>query len=125
MKRKVLVTAALVTTALVGVAGTAMADDRGMGMGSRGHGDRPFLGGIIMLVLIAGLAILGTWLVLRRKPVAVVAAPMTAPIAGPAAAPTANAESILADRLARSEISPEDYRATLAALRESAEGSAS
>ena len=38
----------------------------------------------------------------------------------PAMSPTLNAQSILADRLARGEISPDDYRAAVAVLRETA-----
>ena len=51
-----------------------------------------------------------------RRRSAPVAAGM--PAAAPHTSPTAGAEAILAERLARSEISADDYRATLAALRE-------
>ena len=37
----------------------------------------------------------------------------------PPASPTLNAQAILADRLARGEISPDDYRAAITVLRES------
>jgi hypothetical protein len=46
---------------------------------------------------------------------------MIAPTVGPPppASPTLNAQAILADRLARGEISPDDYRAAITVLRES------
>jgi uncharacterized membrane protein len=80
------------------------------------HGDRDGhpLFGIVLMLAIAALAILGTWFVIRRAAAPVAAA---GPVAVPVIAPTATAEAILAERLARSEISPDDYRSTLAALR--------
>lgn len=115
MTRKVIVSATLATAALMTMAGTALADDdRGMGFGrDRGDG-RHFLGGILVLAVVAALAVLATWLTIRRRP----AVASAGPVQVVAATPTANAESILAERLARSEITPDDYRATLAALRE-------
>jgi putative membrane protein len=38
----------------------------------------------------------------------------------PPVSPTHNAEAILADRLARGEIQPDDYRAAITVLRETA-----
>jgi hypothetical protein len=78
----------------------------------------------MLLAVVVGLAILGTWLIIGRR-TAVPAAPVApaAPLAAPVAvSPTANAEAILAERLARSEISPDEYRAALAAMRESSAG---
>jgi uncharacterized membrane protein len=116
MTRKVIVSATLATAALMTMAGTALADNgRGMGFGrDRGDG-RHFLGGILVLAVVAALAVLATWFAIRRRPAVAAAGPVQQVVA---AAPTASAESILADRLARSEITPDDYRATLAALRE-------
>lgn len=85
--------------------------DRGMGMDGWGrHDGGPWFGliGLILLGVAVGLIV---WLFTRNRkavPAAAVAAPMS---------PTANAEAILAERLARSEISPDDYRNLLAALR--------
>lgn len=125
MKKKLIIAASLATAGALAVAGTVMADDRdgrgmGMGMGG-GRGDRPFLGGILLLVAAAAAVGLGVWLFMRRRPaLALAGAPVTAPFV----APTATAESILAERLARSEINPDEYRVSLAALRESASGTA-
>jgi putative membrane protein len=85
--------------------------DRGMGMDGWGrHDGGPWIGllGLVLLGVVVGLVV---WLFTRRR-----AAAPVAPVAAPVS-PTANAEAILAERLARSEISPEDYRTLLAALR--------
>lgn len=124
MTRRLVLTATLASAAVLAVAGTALAEGpggmgRGMGRDRDGH---PIFGILIMLA-IAVAAIIGTWLVIRRgatPPVAVVGPAPTSvvpPVLSPAVSPTASAESILAERLARSEISADDYRATLAALR--------
>ncbi len=64
-----------------------------------------------ILVLIA-LAVLAGILLWRSRQT-------PTPIATtPPASPTFNAQAILADRLARGEISPDDYRAAIAVLRE-------
>ena len=98
--------------------GTAFADDgRGPGMMRGGRGGRHPIFALVCMVAIAGASILATWLILRRRPQAVAFTPV-APVAAAAPSPTANAEAILAERLARSEISPDDYRSMLAALRE-------
>jgi uncharacterized membrane protein len=88
--------------------------DRGMGDGFGRHRGGPLLP-LLCMALLLGAVGLVVWLVLRRRPTAepVVAAGAIAATVSP----TFQAESILAERLARSEISPEDYRATLAALR--------
>ncbi len=121
MTRKLLISTAAATAAVVAMAGSALAaDGRGFGM-HRGRGGHPFFG-LLLLVLVAGVAVLGTWLLLgRRRPASVPAVPLAAPPAAPAtASPTAHAEAILAERLARSEISPDEYRAALAAMRDGA-----
>lgn len=126
MTRKLLISTAAATAAVVAVAGTALAaDGRGYGM-HRGRDGHPFFG-ILLLVLVAGLAVLGTWLLVgRRRPATTFpVAAASVPAAPPAAvSPTANAEAILAERLARSEISTDEYRAALAALREGPVGPA-
>jgi putative membrane protein len=61
---------------------------------------------ILLIGLIALLVVL--W---RNRHVA-------SPAATPPSSPTLNAQAILADRLARGEISPDDYRAAIAVLRE-------
>jgi uncharacterized membrane protein len=94
-------------------------------MGGYGMHDRwgdggagPWLGLLMMLAVAVAIG-LAVWLLLNRRPHAVAAspAPHVAQMA-PQVSPTANAEAILAERLARSEITPDDYRATIAALRE-------
>ncbi len=122
MKRKVILSTTLAAIAATAIAGSAFADNgRGMGMG---HGDRdgwPWMG-IVMLVAAAALAAGLTWLLLgRRRPAAPVGVPAAVGTA-PTASPTAGAEAILAERLARSEISADEYRATLAALRDTNPG---
>jgi uncharacterized membrane protein len=62
-------------------------------------------GGLLVLVVLVVAAVLITWFIARRR------------TAG-AAPRSGNAETILSERLARSEISVDDYRTTLAALRE-------
>lgn len=125
MTRKLLISTTAATAAVVAavaVAGTALAADGRGGYGMhRGRDGHPLFG-ILLLVAVAGLAILGTWLVLgrRRGSTAPATVPAAASTAVPPAAvsPTANAEAILAERLARSEISPDEYRAALAVMRE-------
>lgn len=127
MTRKLMISASLAMVGALAVAGTVLADDRdwphnGMGMG-RGRGDRPFLGGILLMIAVAAIVGLGVWLLVRRRPA--VAAAGLGPIAAapaPIVSPTASAETILAERLARSEITPDEYRVSLSALRESATG---
>lgn len=113
MTRKLVLSATLATAAVFAVAGTALAQGGpGRGMGRDDDGHHPLFG-ILCMLAIAAAAIVGTWLVIRRG-----SAPRAAgaPVAAPSL-PTASAEAILAERLARSEISPDDYRSTLAALR--------
>ncbi len=111
MTRKLVLSAMAAGVALFAVTGTALAEGPGRGMGGDRDGHPLF--GIVLMVAIAAAAIVGTWLVIRRGAVPAVAA---TPVA-PSASPTGGAEAILAERLARGEISPDDYRSTLSALR--------
>jgi putative membrane protein len=92
--------------AAISVEGVAFAaDGRGFGHGfGRDHRG----GGFLILLLLAAAVALAALLWRGRHP-----APATPP-----ASPTFNAQAILADRLARGEISPDDYRAAVAVLRE-------
>ena len=127
MTRKVFAGVSVAVLGSLAVAGAAFAQGpfaRGpLGRGPLGRGNdwhrdgHPMMWGIGLMVLIAATAALVTWLVLRGRPAAAGAA-MAAPSAPVASAsPTASAETILAERLARSEIGPDDYRSMLAALR--------
>jgi putative membrane protein len=88
----------------------------GFGMHDRWNdgGFHPWLGLVMMLAVALAIG-LAVWLLLNRRTVPPAAAPM---VSAPAPSPTAAAESILAERLARSEITPDDYRSMIAALRE-------
>lgn len=96
------------------VANVAFADDRGFGGGgfARRHRDGGFMFvfPLLLLVAVAALVIL-LWR--GRQPVVALGAPPAPPVT-----PTLNAQAILADRLARGEISPDDYRAAVTVLRE-------
>ena len=98
------------------VANVAFADDRGFGGGGFGRRHRDggfmFVFPLLLLVAVAALVIL-LWR--GRQPVAPLG--LGAPTAPPVT-PTLNAQAILADRLARGEISPDDYRAAVTVLRE-------
>jgi uncharacterized membrane protein len=85
--------------------------DHGFGMRHRRDG-HPFFGMLLIGLLIAGAVMLVVWLTRGRHNTPVMAAGPVPP------SPTQNAESILAERLARGEISPDDYRASIAVLRE-------
>ena len=84
------------------------AADRGFGRGMHGRGFHPVMF-LLCLALIGGAIALVVWLIARRR---------SAPSTAATPSPTTQAEAILAERLARGEIAPDDYRATLAALRE-------
>lgn len=73
-------------------------------------GDRHWVGMVVMALIVAGVVALIIWALRRGRSqqVAAVAAP----------SPTAAAQAILAERLARGEVSPDDYRSLLAVLRE-------
>ena len=110
---------ALGAAAAVSTAGIAFAaDGRGFGDGfGRHRGGGPFL---MMLLLLAAVVLLVVLLWRNRHPASAPAAAITP---APSASPTLNAQAILADRLARGEISPDDYRAAVSVLRESAPSS--
>jgi uncharacterized membrane protein len=81
-------------------------------------GFHPLLGLLCLIVLGVAIGLVVGWFNRRRTPAAAgAAAPMAHTMATPVS-PTANAEAILAERLARSELSPDDYRTMLATLRE-------
>ena len=92
----------------------------GFGMHDRWNdgGFHPWLGFLMMLAVAVAIGLL-VWLLLSRRDHVTTAPPApSVTAAAPPPRPTANAEAILAERLARSEISPDDYRAMIAALRE-------
>ena len=94
-------------------ANIAFAEGRGFGgydRGRRGDG-LMFFFPLLMLIAVAALLVV-LWR--GRHPVATTGVP--SPL--PAASPTLNAQAILADRLARGEINPDDYRAAITVLRE-------
>ncbi len=97
-------------------ANIAFADGRGFGggFGGRRRGDGfMFFFPLLMLIAVAVLLVV-LWR--GRHPVAPAGGPPVPPV--PPASPTLNAQAILADRLARGEISPDDYRAAITVLRE-------
>jgi uncharacterized membrane protein len=102
--------------AAVSVEGVAFAS------GGRGHymmGSNRRGGAFLMMLLLLAAVVLLVVLLWRNRH------PLPAP-AGPSAAstsPTLHAQSILADRLARGEITPDDYRAAVAVLRETSPSS--
>ena len=105
--RTILLSCFLGVSAAIVTANVAFADGRGFdGFGRRRDGGFMFFPMILLIGLIALLIVL--W---RNRHVA-------APIATPPSSPTLNAQAILADRLARGEINPDDYRAAVAVLRE-------
>ena len=101
------------------VTGLAFADDHGFGGGFGGgfgrhrRGEGMFL--LFPLLLLLAVVALVAVLWKGRHPGAFSPPP---PPVGPPPSPTLNAQAILADRLARGEISPDDYRAAIAVLRE-------
>ena len=97
-------------------ANIAFADGRGFGgeFGRGGRGDgMMFFFPLLMLIAVAALLVV-LWR--GRHAVASVGASTVGP--PPPVSPTLNAQAILADRLARGEISPDDYRAAITVLRE-------
>jgi uncharacterized membrane protein len=67
----------------------------------------------LLLLIAAGVLVALLWR--GRYPVMPVS---STPPAAPPLSPTFNAQSILADRLARGEIGPDEYRAAITVLRE-------
>ena len=104
--------------AAVLTANVAFADGRGFGGGfdRRRHDGFLFF---FPLLLLLGVAALLVVLWRGRHPVVAQATPIVG-AAPPPVSPTHNAETILADRLARGEIQPDDYRAAITVLRETA-----
>ena len=95
-------------------ANVAFADGR-LGGGYRGHRGGEFRFFLPLVILVAlGVLLAVLW---RGRHPAPPPAP-TPPSAPLAASPTFNAQAILADRLARGEITPDDYRAAINVLRE-------
>jgi uncharacterized membrane protein len=95
-------------------ANIALADGRGFGggFGGRRRGDGLMLFFPLLLLIAVGVLLVVLWR--GRHPVTPVGGPPAPP-----ASPTLNAQAILADRLARGEISPDDYRSAITVLRES------
>jgi uncharacterized membrane protein len=91
-------------------ANATLADDghRGGGGFGRHHRDGDIFV-FLPVVLLIGFAIAAV-ILWRRRPPTLPASPVS---------PTFNAQAILAERLARGEISPDDYRKAIAVLRES------
>jgi len=87
------------------------------GYGHRRGGQFLFFLPLLLLFAVAAL-VLVLWRV--RHPVAPPPQPVARPPAQQRMSPTFNAEAILAERLARSEITPDEYRAAIAVLRETA-----
>ncbi len=131
-RRVVPVVAAVTAGVVLAGAAAVAAADRGRPFGpgrfdgrfGRGH----WLFGVGIALLLAAIVASLLYLLFARRDrsggaTATAAGPSTTagPPAGPppapAAPPTAAAEAILAERLARSEISPDDYRAAIGALR--------
>jgi putative membrane protein len=100
--------------AAVFTANIAFAQGRfGGGFGPRRRGDGIFLFFPLLMLIALGVLLVVLWR--GRHTVAAIGAPPAPP---PPASPTFNAQAILADRLARGEISPDDYRAAITVLRE-------
>jgi putative membrane protein len=108
MRRKLFTATLAGSAGAMALAGVALAQDRPYMMRDD---RRPWLGLLIFLVVVA-LVVLVVVFALRSRP-----ASPAAPTAPAAPSPTAAAEALLAERLARGEIGPDDYRTTLAALR--------
>jgi putative membrane protein len=109
-KQRILLGSAVGVFAAMITVGVAAAAPFGPHRDGRGDHD----GGPAMLVVsaLAALAIVAAVAFFLRRRTLVPAAATPSPVSH-----TASAETILAERLARGEISPEDYRVTAAALR--------
>jgi putative membrane protein len=90
-------------------ANVAFAQGFGDGFGRRERGGGMLFFPLLMLIAVAVLLVV-LWR--GRHPVTAAAPP------APPVSPTLNAQAILADRLARGEITPDDYRAAITVLRE-------
>ena len=79
-----------------------------MGPWARDHGDRHPGAALLLCLLVAGLVVVSVMLYRSRRAV---------PVALGAPSPSLNAQAILAERLARGEVSVEDFSAARGALR--------
>jgi putative membrane protein len=110
MTKSIAISTAVGAVVAIATASVAFAAD-GPGFGRRFDGHRR--GGMLLMLVLLG-AVIALAVVLWRG-----RHPATPPlVAAPPASPTLNAQTILADRLARGEISPDDYRAAVSVLRE-------
>lgn len=120
MTRRLFVATTVGCGLLLAAAAPALAQE-GPGRGFRGHGrGRHWIGAaIIVAALAAVIALTLTWFLARHRSTSAAPATPVPTSSVPAAppSPTAVAEAILAERLARGEIGPDDYRAALSALR--------
>ena len=123
MSKLKLATAAIAATAGLAIAGGGIAlaqEDgpgggrRGMGRGfGRGHHGEAWIRIVVLGLIVAAIVGLIIWLATRGRRTGTATVATTGPAT---VSPTAHAESILAERLARSEISVDDYRSLRAAL---------
>jgi uncharacterized membrane protein len=118
MTRRLFVATTVGCGLLLAAAAPALAQE-GPGRGFRGHGrGRHWIGAAIIVAALAAVIAL-TWFLARHRSTSAAPATPVPTSSVPAAppSPTAVAEAILAERLARGEIGPDDYRAALSALR--------
>ncbi len=109
MRRRIITSTVFGAIGALAVSGVALAGEpRGMY-----HDDDRHWFGMVVVLVIAAAAAVALFMSFRNR----ASAAAVAPAAGAPTSPTANAEALLAERLARGEISPDDYRITLAALR--------
>src|SRR4051812_3400270 len=115
--RAVTLSAVAGAAAAILTANVAFADGRFGGYGRRRGGQFSFFLPLLLLFVVAAL-LLVLWR--GRHPLAPTPAPPPPPVATPTTSPTFNAQAILADRLARGEITPDEYRVAITVLRETA-----
>lgn len=121
-KWKLAASTAVATTVAVVTTGSIAFAEGGWGgrhYGERGHHRWMFAGWIVVLVVLValGVALIVRLLGRTDRPAISTAGAAPASVPAPVSA-TAHAQAILAERLARGEISPDDYRALRDALRE-------
>lgn len=108
MQRKIINAVTAITTGTLVLLGTSVAfADDGRGPGMMGDRDRRHHPWFMLVCLVVVLAVGGLvwWIVARNRRRAA------------ALAPVRHAETILAERLARGEITSEEYRSLLATLK--------
>jgi len=115
--RAVALSGSMGAVAAILTANVAFAEGRFGGYGRRRGGEVLFFLPLLLLFAVAAL-LLVLWR--GRHPVAPPPAPPPPPVAPPRMSPTFNAQAILADRLARGEITADEYRAAITVLRETA-----